>query len=96
MRTLAIQTKMVERVITDGLIAMVPKFDMAKFLKMLPCDDAFLYETDYHLLKLILFSSKRKDEIAEDVFELLASFGDFLAFKQEVLAHKQVRQHRTP
>ncbi len=48
------QTKMVERVINDGLIAMVPKFDMAKFLKMLPCDFTFGYKTDYHSLKLIL------------------------------------------
>ena len=45
---------MVERVINDGLIAMVPKFDMAKFLKMLPCDDAFVIFSDLLSLKLIL------------------------------------------
>jgi len=39
---------------------------------------------------LLLLHRSRKDEIGEEIFDMLLSFSDFLAFKQMFLDYKAV------
>lgn len=79
-------TETIEKYIEEQLRRVVHNFDMSLFEKEL----MYNFNMCYNLSVQVFFFRSRENELEGEIFEILSTFSDFLAFKSMFLDYKSV------
>lgn len=81
----------IEKYIDEQLTKRIPGFNMGKFEEDLRFQMKLL-DVVFSSLLIVLFCRMRQNELDGEIFEILSTFTDFLAFKSMFLDYKAVSQ----